>query len=107
LVRGQATAAAATPGNNGPLPPNGLKPDCREAEPYLSWLSLFPLRLNKLFTGRLSRAAWHVTQVRTPGSARRRAGGISSPHSRQWVSLSPAGMRERARMTPSMTVSSI
>jgi hypothetical protein len=81
--------------------------DRLDAERYFSWLSLFPLRLNPLFTGRLSRAAWHVTQVRTPGSARRRACGISSPHSRQWVSLSPVGMHDRARMTPSMTVSSI
>jgi len=29
-----------------------VKPDRPEAERYLSWLSLLPLRLNPLFTGR-------------------------------------------------------
>jgi hypothetical protein len=43
----------------------------------------------------------------TPGSAWRRFSGISSPHSMQWVSLSPDGSRERACSSPSFTVSSI
>lgn len=71
------------------------------------WLSLLPLRLNPIFTGRLSCADWHSMQVLTPGSTRRRASGISSPHSWQWVSATPVGMRARALMTPSVTVSSI
>ena len=74
---------------------------------YLSWLSLLPLRLNPIITGRRSRADWHWMQVLTPGRTRRRARGISSPHASQWVSLSPVGMRARALRTPSMTVSSI
>jgi hypothetical protein len=82
-------------------------PNRIELARYLSWLSLLPLRLNPIFTGRLSRADWHSMQVLTPGSTRRRASGISSPHSWQWVSATPVGMRARALMTPSVTVSSI
>ncbi len=74
---------------------------------YLSWLSLLPRRLNPVFAGRRSRADWQAMQVRTPGSTRRRASGIVSPHSRQMGSASPVGMLARALRTPSMTVSSI
>ncbi len=75
--------------------------------PYFSWLSLLPRRLKPIFAGRPSRADWHATQVRAPGRARRRAAGISSPHSTQCVSPSPVGRRARARITSSLTVSSI
>jgi hypothetical protein len=34
----------------------GTDPGRDHPERYLSWLSLLPLRLNKVFTGRLSRA---------------------------------------------------
>ena len=36
-----------------------------------------------------------------------RFSGISSPHSMQWLRLSPAGRRDRAASTPSVIVSSI
>jgi hypothetical protein len=74
---------------------------------YFSWLSLLPRRLNGLPAGRLSRADWQGTQVRAPGTARLRAGGISSPHSTQCVAPSPLGRRDRALSTASLTVSSI
>ena len=74
---------------------------------HLSWLSLLPLRLNPMSAGRRSRADWHVTQVRTPGIAMRRPSGMSSPHSTQCASPSPVGMRARALITSSATVSSI
>ena len=72
-----------------------------------NWLSLFPRRLNPVLTGRRSLVVWHMTQVRAPGSARRRASGISSPHSSQCVAPSPPGIRALALVTASMIVSSI
>jgi hypothetical protein len=37
-----------------------------------------------------------MMQVLAPDSARRRASGISSPHSTQWVCPSPVGMHPRS-----------
>lgn len=54
-----------------------------------------------------SRLPWQVTQVRTPGMARRRPSGMSSPQIAQYGSLAPLGMLARAASTASATVSSI
>jgi hypothetical protein len=91
--------------------PHGCRPRRRLARrlacDYRNWLSLLPRRLNDEAVGRRSSADWHGTQVRAPGSARRRASGISSPHRAQWVSPSPASILARASRTASVTVSSI
>src|SRR5690606_8925596 len=50
---------------------------------------------------------WQATHRRTPGKAIRRASGIGSSHSSQWLAPGPVGKRLRARLIASSTVASI
>ena len=75
---------------------------------YLSWLSLLPLRLYGVIDfWFFSSSDWHLMQYRTPGMALRRASGIASLHSSQWVKLSPPGNRLLANWIADSTVASI